>query len=119
MFGKKTYMSTLESRKQALLAESEVNRIELIKDWEALKDEANRVKKHLRTAGSIASSAAVLATVASLVLRRRPEQPSAPSENNHAHAKVPWVAAALNGARVGASLFFKVRSMMRDRHRTE
>ena len=112
-------MSTLESRKQALLAESEVNRIELIKDWEALKDEADRVKRHLRTAGSVASSAAVLATVASLVLRRRPEHLSTPSENNHRHTKVPWVAAALNGARFGASLFFKVRSMMRERHRTE
>ena len=48
MFGKKSYLKTLESRKQALLAESEVNRIELLKDWDALKIETNRVKKHFR-----------------------------------------------------------------------
>lgn len=116
MFGKKSYLKTLDSRKQALLAESDVNRIELLKDWDALKAEANHVKKQLRAAGSIASSAAILATVAT-VLRRRHEKATPPKPDNH--AKVPWLGAALNGARVGASLFLKLRSYMRERHRTE
>ncbi|HEX3628537.1 MAG TPA: hypothetical protein VH280_24270 [Verrucomicrobiae bacterium] len=105
-------MNTLESRKQSLMAESEVNRIELLKDWEALKADATRVRKHLFAAGSIASSAAVLATVAALI-RRHHEQPTAPKPESH--SKVPWVSAAMDGARVGASLFFKVRSFMRER----
>lgn len=110
MLGKKTYLKTLESRKQALLAESEVNRIELLKDFEELKLEANRVKRHLRAAGSIASSAAILTTAAALLRRRQPEH-STPDN----HAKPSWVSAALNGAQVGASLFFKLKSFMRQR----
>src|SRR5215469_4374019 len=105
MFGKKSYLKTLESRKQDLLAESEVNRIELLKDWDALKIEGSRVKKHLRNVGSIASSAAILATAASF-FRRRPEEPHRARAQNHAGAS--WVNAAVNGARVGASLFFKM-----------
>jgi hypothetical protein len=110
MFGKKTYLRTLESRKQALLAESEVNRIELLKDFDALKTEANRIKKQLRAAGSIASSAAILTAVAAMMRRRQPESPKPDN-----HAKPSWVNAALNGAQVGASLFFKLRSFMRQR----
>ena len=112
MFGKKSYMNELERRKQALMAESEVNRIELLKDWDALKMEGNRVKKHLRNVGSVASSAAILATAAA-VLRRRPETPKAPKN----HSGPSWVHAALDGARTGASLFFKLRSLARDRRR--
>lgn len=110
MFGKKAYLRTLESRKKALLAESEVNRIELLNEWETLKMEANHIKRQLRAAGSIASSAAVLATVTSL-LRRRHAEPPKPEH----HAKPSWLGAAINGAQTGASLFFKVRSLLRQR----
>ena len=110
MFGKRSHLRTLESRKQELLAESEVNRIELLKDFEALKAEANRAKKQLLTAGTIASSAAILAGAASL-LRRRETEPSK-TENQ---AKGAWVSGLLNGARAGASLAFKIRSLMRPR----
>jgi hypothetical protein len=114
MFGKKSYIKTLESRKRALMAESEVNRIELLKDWGALKAEGIRVKKHLLNVGSIASSAALLATAAA-VFRRRPETSKQPE--THPHAATSWINAALNGARTGASLFFKLRSLRRERNR--
>jgi hypothetical protein len=110
MFGKKTYLRALESRKQALLAESEVNRIELLKDFGALKTEVHHVKKQLRAAGSIASSAAILAAAAAVLRRRKPE--TAKTDN---HSKGSWVSAALNGAQVGASLFLKLKSLMRQR----
>jgi hypothetical protein len=109
MFGKKSYLRTLESRKRSLMAESEVNRIELAREWDELKVEAHRVKRHLRAISSIASSAALLATVASVFWRHH-ETPKADG-----HEKEPWLAAALNGARVGASLFMRVRSFMRER----
>lgn len=109
MFGKKSYLRSLESRKRSLLAESEVNRIELAREWGDLRVEAQRVKRHLRAVSSIASSAALLATVASVFLRRH-ETPKADG-----HEKAPWLAAALNGARVGASLFMRARSFMRER----
>lgn len=103
-------MSILESRKKELLAQSDINRIELINDWQAVKAESNRVKKQVRTAGSIASSAAILTVITAMVCRRHHEPPKA--EN---HEKAPWLVTALNGARTGASLFFKVRSLMRGR----
>ena len=109
MFGKKSYLKTLHTRKQEILARSDVNRIELLKDWDTLKTELHQVKKHLRTAGTVASSAVVLATAASLL--RRKHEPLK-TEN---HTKVPWVAAALKGAQVGASMFMKLRSLMRER----
>jgi hypothetical protein len=113
MFGKNTYLKTLESRKRALLAESDVNRIELLKDFDAIKREVHRVKRQLRAAGSIASSAAILTTVAALFRRRQPEREH--SETGNHQPKTSWVAAAINGAQAGASLFFKVRSFMRQR----
>ena len=109
MFGKKSYLKALETRKQEIVAQSDVTRIELLKDWENLKTELHRVKRQLRAAGSIASSAVVLAAAAS-VLRRRHEL-----QKTEVHTKVPWVSAALNGAKVGASLFMKLRSLIRER----
>ena len=110
MFGKKSYLKALETRKQEILAQSDVTRLELLKDLEILKTELQRVKKQLRTAGSIASSVVVVAAAAS-VLGRKHEPTKAETR-----AKVPWVAAALNGAKVGASLFMKLRSLTRERH---
>ena len=113
MFGKTTGLKALETRKQLLLAESEVNRHELLQDFHALKTafkaETDRVKKQVRAAGSIASSAALLAVGASLFRRRaKPAESEGPS-------KAPWLAAALEGARAGTSLFFKIKSFLRDR----
>ena len=48
-------LKVLEARKQLLLAESRVNRAELPKELDHLKDEINRVKKNVCMAGSIAS----------------------------------------------------------------
>jgi hypothetical protein len=113
MFGKNTYLKTLESRKRALLAESDVNRIELFKDFDVVKMEIKRVKRQLQTAGSIASSAAILTAVAALFRRRQPEREHSETDNHR--PKASWVAAAINGAQAGASLFFKIRSLMRQR----
>lgn len=112
MFGKKAYLKTLERRKEELLAQCEVNRVELANDWDSLLLEVQRVKKNLKAAGSIASCAAVLATVTALLRRRPPPGPEPKTDN---HTKFPWMSAALNGARVGATLFFKARSFLRER----
>lgn len=109
MFGKKSYLKTLETRKQEILAQSEVNRIELLNEWEIVKADLERVKKNVRAAGSIASSAVVVAAVASLF--RRKHEP-ATTEN---HTRAPWITAALKGAQAGASLFLKIRSLVRER----
>jgi hypothetical protein len=113
MFGKTPGLKALEVRKQLLLAESEVNRTALLEDFNALKAavhaETDRVKKQVRTAGSIASSAALL--VAGFSFFRHRQKTAEPDGSS----KVPWITAALEGARAGASLFFKVKSYLKDR----
>lgn len=53
-------MNPLESRKQLLIAESELNRAQLVGDWEALAAGVRRVSNRARSFGSIASATAVL-----------------------------------------------------------
>lgn len=110
MFGKTTLLKSLETRRKLLLAESDVNRIELGKDLAVLKGEVERVKRHVRALGSVASSAALLATTFT-IFRRRFGLAGKPSESNGKS----WVTAALDGARVGASLFLKIKSLLRNR----
>jgi hypothetical protein len=112
MFRKNTFISSLQTRKKLLLAESDVNRAELVKDLNALKGEVNRVKKNIRTVGSIASSAALLATAVS-VFRQR----FTPPQDSNGAKKRSWVRTALAGARIGTSLFLKIRSIIRERER--
>ena len=113
MFGKTDGLKALEIRKQLLLAESEANRHELLKNCHALKTalqaETDHVKKQVRAAGTIASSAALLAAGISLIRRR-----SKPAESN-GQPQRPWLSAALEGARAGVSLFFKIKSFLKDR----
>lgn len=115
MFGKGTQLKDLETRKRLLQAESDVNRIELARDFAALKDEVQRIKKQVRTVSSLASSAALFAGVVSLLRRRFFRMPESPRSDHASSNGKSWLAAALEGARIGGSLFMKVRSMLRDR----
>jgi hypothetical protein len=105
-------LKVLEARKQLLLAESRVNRAELPKELDHLKDEINRVKKNVCMAGSIASSAALLTTTAS-IFRRHFNSDS--SEQSGSRPKTSWISTALNHATTGTSLFLKLRSLFRNR----
>jgi hypothetical protein len=109
MFRQNTYLKLLETRKKLLLAESELNRAELLKEVDALHNEVDRVKKQAMAIGSLASSGALIATAFSLFRRHKK------SENSDGPSKLSWVAAAIEGARVGTSLFKKVKSLFRDR----
>ena len=69
MFGKNPRMNPLESRKQLLIAESELNRAQLAGDLAALTAGVRTLADRAKSFGSIASSAAVL--VAGLAAFRR------------------------------------------------
>jgi hypothetical protein len=69
MFGKNPRMNSLESRKQILIAESELNRAQLVGDMAALTADVRTLTDRAKSFGSIASSAAVL--VAGLAAFRR------------------------------------------------
>lgn len=107
---KDPHLTTLEARKQLLLVESEVNRVELLKDVEHLKNEISRVKKEVYTVGSIASSAALITTAVSVFRRRFMKREAA-----NGRSTMFWIASALDGARLGASLFRRIKSLLRER----
>ena len=69
MFGKKPRLNPLESRKQLLIAESELNRAQMAGDMAALTAGVRTFTDRAKSFGSIASSAAVL--VAGLAAFRR------------------------------------------------
>jgi hypothetical protein len=60
MFGKNSRLNPLESRKQLLIAESELNRVQLAQAWRTLADEAHALGEQARTIRSMASAVATL-----------------------------------------------------------
>jgi hypothetical protein len=109
MLRKDTQLKSLEIRKHLLIAESELNRHDLLKEVNHFKEEVTRLKKQVATIGSIASSIAVLATTISLFRRRGNKEGKS--------AGFPWLATAIEGARVGSTLFSKIKSFFRERER--
>jgi hypothetical protein len=110
MFRKNTHVTALQVRKQLLIAESDINRAELVRELKAVKGELVHIKKQVYTVGSVASSAALAATAFSLFRKRKTS-----SESSNGGGKPSWLSTALAGARIGTSLFFKIRSILRER----
>lgn len=111
---KKSKLTPIHARKELLVAESELNRLELIKDLDHLKNEFNRVKRQTVVVGSVLSSVGLLATVASVFRRGGAKHSNGSAEPK---PKAPWLATALEGARLGTSVFMKIRSILRERER--
>ena len=97
MFGRKSGVSPLQWRKQLLVAESELNRAQLLEEWQTMalgvRDLAHRVK----ALGAWVSSAALL--VAGVTAWRR--GPPAP-----ATAKSSWFQKILKGVRLASTIWF-------------
>jgi hypothetical protein len=110
MFGKNSQLTTLEVRKQLLIAESEVNRAGLLKDVEHLKSEVHHFKKQVAAVGTVASSAALLATAVSFFRRRFMKPQTADGRK-----KTSWMGTAIDAASAGAFLYSKIKSLFRDR----
>jgi hypothetical protein len=104
MSGKNFHLTPLESRKQLLLVESELNRVQLLNELRDLKSEISHVTEQVRTIGSFASSVAKLTTTFSTI----------GNIFNHGstdeEAKSSWFSKLLNGARTGASIWGALRS---------
>ena len=99
-------MKSLESRKQLLLAESELNRAQLAGDVAALTAEVRMLTDRAKSFSSIASSAAAL--VAGLAAFRR-NKPAG------ADAKPSWRRTILKGAGLISTFWLAFRSQGRDR----
>jgi hypothetical protein len=104
---KDLHLTPLESRKQLLLVESELNRAQLINELRDFKAEIHHLQDQVQMLGSIASSATKLATTFSAIGNAFTHRDSGGKK------KTSWLSTLLNGARTGASIWGAVRSHLK------
>jgi len=107
MPGKKPQLTSLETRKQLLLVESELNRAQLLNELRDFKNEILHLKHQVLEMGSIAASAAKLAATFSAIGQAFSRRNEGEKENS------PWISTLLNGAKAGTSLWRLLRSCWR------
>jgi hypothetical protein len=101
MFGKSPRVNPLESRRQLLVAESELNRVQLLKEWQTMAEGVSGLADRARSIGSFASAAAL--GLAGLAAFRRSKPVSAVK-------KPSWVETVLRGVRLAASIWLAFRA---------
>ena len=101
MFGKNSRMNLLTSRKQLLIAESELNRAQLVQEWQVMADEVHALANRAKTIGFIASAAA--SVVAGLSLFRHKK--CAPTAE-----KPSWWQTIVKGAGLVGSVWSEFRT---------
>jgi hypothetical protein len=99
MSGKNYSLTPLEARKQLLLVESELNRVQLLNDVRVLQNEIQLVTNQVRAIGSFASSVAKMADTVSSIGHVFSH------DEKGEHGKSSWISSLINGARTGASLW--------------
>ena len=101
MFGKSPRLNSLGSRKRLLIAESELNRAQLVDDVTALTAGVRMLSTRARSFGSIVSSAAVL--LAGLAAFRR-------GQPGDASPKRSWWQTLIKGTGLVSTLWLAIRS---------
>ena len=96
MSGKISRMNPLASRKKLLVAESELNRAQLVQEWQLMAEEVNALRHKARTIGSLASAAGLL--VAGLACFRRNKTAPAVEQPS-------WLQTALKGAGLASTIW--------------
>jgi hypothetical protein len=94
-------VTPLELRKELLIAESELNRAQLIDEWEAATEWHRTLSAGARTVGSVASAAALLVAGARAFRRKR---------NPQNGAEASWLQPVIKGAGLISSLWVAFRS---------
>ena len=100
MFRKNIGLNPLEAHKQLLIAESELNRVQIIQAWQIM---ANDVQLLVNKARKLSSMASVMAPLAFCVLSWQRKK-SAPSTR-----KSSWWQSLLKGAGLVGTLWTKCR----------
>src|ERR1700744_4161988 len=104
MPGKKPALTALESRKQMLVVESELNRALLTNEFRDLKTEVNHLKAQINAMGSLISSAADLASTFASVGNIFTGFGGSNGKGRS------WISTLVQGFRVGHSVWGAVRS---------
>ena len=107
MSGKNFHLTPLDSRKQLLLVESELNRAQLLNELRDLNDEIHHLKGQVQAVGSLISSTAKLVTTFSAIGNAFTHR------NVGDNGKPSWLATLLNGVGTGASLWGALRSHLK------
>jgi hypothetical protein len=105
MFGNNPRVTPLESRKRLLIAESELNRAQLVREWVAMRAGVRTLAGRVKRFGSIASAAGLL--VAGLAAFRRAKSVST-------GVKLSWLQTILKGAGMISSVWRAVRAKGHD-----
>ncbi len=95
-------MNALESRKRLLIAESELNRAQLVEDLVSLSEDVSTIGERARSFRSIASAVAVLVAALAAFCGRRPAR---------ATEKASWTQTILRGAGLVSTLWLAFRSL--------
>jgi hypothetical protein len=98
-------MNPLKSRKQLLIAESELNRAQLVRELQTIADGVRSLANRARTIGSLASAAASL--IAGLASFRR-------KKSARAAEKPSWLQTILKGAGLVSTIWQSFGSQSRD-----
>ena len=101
MFGETSHVSPLASRKQLLIAESELNRAQMSEEWRTMAQGVRNRAYRVNTMGAWISSAALLLTGLA-ALRRGPLAPGT--------AKSSWFQDIVNGARLASTIWLALRA---------
>ena len=94
-------MNPLQSRKKLLIAESELNRTQLVQDWQLMGDEVRALTKQARAITFFASAGATLLGVLAS-FRRNPSSPAA--------EKPSWWQTLLKGVQLAGPLWAEFRA---------
>jgi hypothetical protein len=100
MSGRNPRLNLLASRKQLLIAESELNRAQLVGEWQAIADEVRSIADRAGTIRSVVSAAGSL--LAGLLSFRRTRSAAAAEKSS-------WWQTLLQGASLAGSLWSKFR----------
>ena len=106
MSGKNPRMNPLKSRKQLLIAESELNRAQMIQELETVKNKFHSLANQARTVSSLASAAATLISGIAYFRRKNESEPAA--------EKSSWLQTIVKGAGLVSTIWTAFRSQRRD-----
>jgi hypothetical protein len=99
----------LHAERQILIAESELNRIQLQQDVERLRHECHRLAETFKAAGSVASSLARAGAIF-LFVRRLFRGAAVPPDSETKPAKNSFIPNLLKGLGTGFSIWESLRS---------
>ena len=104
MSGKSPGLSPLESRKQLLVAESEINRLQMQEEWQAMTGGIHGIARRVKSIRALASAAAAFVAGVSSFQR---------GKSADAEARPSWFQTALKGVQLAGSVWQEFRARSR------